>query len=320
MRSGHGHLAQNLRHHTALLSRRSRVIRPGPLGPYDRPVGDLPERVRLVIFDLDGVVYRGHEPIAGARELVAWLHAAGVAVRFATNNSMVTRAGYVERLGQMGIPTAIEEVVTSTSATVEHLRRHAPDVRSVLAIGADGMRTELGDAGLDVVMADAAAAERPGGPLGRRFDAVIVGLDPHVDYGRLSAAMSAVAAGARLIATNADARYPTAVGFLPGAGSILAALVTATGATPEIVGKPAPAMFTATIEASAIAASEAVVVGDNPDADVVGAHRAGCAAILVLTGVADASAAAALEGERLPEAIADGPDEVRALLAARISG
>jgi 4-nitrophenyl phosphatase len=283
-------------------------------------VGDLPERVRLVIFDLDGVVYRGHEPIAGARELVAWLHAAGVAVRFATNNSMVTRAGYVERLGQMGIPTAIEEVVTSTSATVEHLRRHAPDVRSVLAIGADGMRTELGDAGLDVVMADAAAAERPGGPLGRRFDAVIVGLDPHVDYGRLSAAMSAVAAGARLIATNADARYPTAVGFLPGAGSILAALVTATGATPEIVGKPAPAMFTATIEASAIAASEAVVVGDNPDADVVGAHRAGCAAILVLTGVADASAAAALEGERLPEAIADGPDEVRALLAARISG
>jgi 4-nitrophenyl phosphatase len=290
------------------------------LGPYDRPVGDLPERVRLVIFDLDGVVYRGHEPIAGARELVAWLHAAGVAVRFATNNSMVTRAGYVERLGQMGIPTAIEEVVTSTSATVEHLRRHAPDVRSVLAIGADGMRTELGDAGLDVVMADAAAAERPGGPLGRRFDAVIVGLDPHVDYGRLSAAMSAVAAGARLIATNADARYPTAVGFLPGAGSILAALVTATGATPEIVGKPAPAMFTATIEASAIAASEAVVVGDNPDADVVGAHRAGCAAILELTGVADASTAAALEGERRPEAIADGPDEVRALLAARISG
>jgi 4-nitrophenyl phosphatase len=290
------------------------------LGPYDRPVGDLPERVRLVIFDLDGVVYRGHEPIAGARELVAWLHAAGVAVRFATNNSMVTRAGYVERLGQMGIPTAIEEVVTSTSATVEHLRRHAPDVRSVLAIGADGMRTELGDAGLDVVMADAAAAERPGGPLGRRFDAVIVGLDPHVDYGRLSAAMSAVAAGARLIATNADARYPTAVGFLPGAGSILAALVTATGATPEIVGKPAPAMFTATIEASGIAASEAVVVGDNPEADVVGAHRAGCAAILVLTGVADASAAGALEGERRPEAIADGPDEVRALLAARISG
>jgi HAD superfamily hydrolase (TIGR01450 family) len=283
-------------------------------------MGDLPDRVRLVIFDLDGVVYRGHDPIPGARELVAWLHAAGVAVRFATNNSMVTRAGYVERLGDMGIPTAVDEVVTSTSATVEHLRRHAPDVRSALAIGADGMRTELREAGLDVVMADEAAAEHPGGPLDRRFDAVIVGLDPHVDYRRLSAAMSAVAGGARLIATNADARYPTAAGFLPGAGSILAALVTATGVTPEVIGKPAPAMFSATIDASGLAASETVVVGDNPDADVVGAHRAGSAAILVLTGVADASAAAALEGDRRPEAIAEGPDEVRALLAARISG
>jgi 4-nitrophenyl phosphatase len=282
-------------------------------------MGDLPASVRLVIFDLDGVVYRGNEPIPGARELVGWLHAKRVAVRFATNNSMVTRAGYVERLGAMGIPTSEEEIVTSTSATVEHLRRHAPEIRSVLAIGADGMRQELADAGLDVVMADAVASGHPGGPLPHGFDAVIVGLDPSVDYARLSAAMSAVAAGARLIATNADARYPTPAGFLPGAGSIVAALATATATTPDVIGKPAPAMFSATIEASGVPASETVVVGDNPDADIVGAHRAGCAAILVLTGVADGPAAAALEGERRPEAVAEDPDGVRALLAPRVS-
>ena len=178
------------------------------------------------------------------------------------------------------------------------------------------MRRELADAGLEVVMADAIASEHPGGPLPRRFDAVIVGLDPNVDYARLSTAMSAVADGARLIATNADARYPTPAGFLPGAGSIVAALATATATTPEVIGKPAPAMFSATIEASGVPASETVVVGDNPDADIVGAHRAGCAAILVLTGVTDAPAAAALEGEGRPEAIADGPDGVRALLPA----
>jgi 4-nitrophenyl phosphatase len=282
-------------------------------------MGDLPASVRLVIFDLDGVVYRGNEPIPGARELVGWLHAKRVAVRFATNNSMVTRAGYVERLGAMGIPTSEEEIVTSTSATVEHLRRHAPEIRSVLAIGADGMRQELADAGLDVVMADAVASGHPGGPLPHGFDAVIVGLDPSVDYARLSAAMSAVAAGARLIATNADARYPTPAGFLPGAGSIVAALATATATTPDVIGKPAPAMFSATIEASNVPASETVVVGDNPDADIVGAHRAGCAAILVLTGVADGPAAAVLEGERRPEAVAEDPDGVRALLAPRVS-
>src|SRR5688572_12230652 len=147
VRSGHGHLAQNLRHHTSSTIAPSRVRRTAtPVS--SRGMSSLPERVRLVIFDLDGVIYRGLEPIDGARELVAGLHAAGVAVRFATNNSMVAREGYVTRLEGMGIATTVEEIVTSTSATVEHLRRHAPDVRSVLAIGANGMEAELRDAGL----------------------------------------------------------------------------------------------------------------------------------------------------------------------------
>jgi HAD superfamily hydrolase (TIGR01450 family) len=282
-------------------------------------MAELPSRVRLVIFDLDGVIYRGTDLIPGADKLVAWLHAKGVAVRFATNNSMVTRAGYVDRLAGMGIRTTADEIVTSTSATVEHLRRHAPDVRSVLAIGADGMHRELADAGLDVEMVDGLAAHQPGGPLARRYDAVIVGLDPKVDYQRLAAAMSAVGDGSRLIATNADARYPTPTGFLPGAGSIVAALATATGTTPEVIGKPAPAMFSATIEASGVPPGEVVVVGDNPEADVAGAHRAGCAAILVLTGVADAARASELEGERRPEAVAADPATVRALLEPRVS-
>jgi 4-nitrophenyl phosphatase len=274
-----------------------------------------PDPVSLVIFDLDGVIYRGHEPIGGARELVDELHRASVVVRFATNNSMVARAGYVERLASMGIATAVDEIVTSTSATVEYLRRHAPEVRSVLGVGADGMRTELREAGFDVLMADdASLADHNGGRLPRDFDAVVVGLDPHVDYRRLAVAMRAVGDGARAIATNADTRYPTAVGFLPGAGSIVAALETATGVKADVIGKPSPAMFEAILEAAGVAASEAVVVGDNPDADIVGARRAGCRSILVLTGVADAEMAASLEGERRPDAVAADPSEVSALL------
>ena len=280
----------------------------------------LPDRIRLVIFDLDGVIYRGLEPIDGARELVAALHEARVAVRFATNNSMVAREGYVQRLRQMGIPTAVDEIVTSTSATIEHLHRHAPGVRSVLAIGADGMEAELRAAGLSVVMAgDPSMADHAGGPLEGTFDAVIVGLDPHLDYRRLAVGMRALLDGARFIATNADTRYPTAVGFLPGAGSIVAALATASGVTPEVIGKPSPAMFDAILEASGVSPLEAVVIGDNPDADVVGAHRAGCAAILVLTGVADAAVAATLDGERRPDAIASDPAAVLALLEPRLS-
>jgi HAD superfamily hydrolase (TIGR01450 family) len=279
----------------------------------------LPALVRLVIFDLDGVVYRGLEPIPGSADLAAWLHAAGVGVRFATNNSTVTRAGYVERLAEMGIPTNAEEIVTSTSATIEHLRRHAPGVRSVLGIGADGMRDELAGAGFDVTMAsDLPAPARPGERMAG-FDAVIVGLDPRLDYRGLAAAMAAVAGGARLIATNADARYPTEAGFLPGAGATVAALATATGVTPEVIGKPSPAMFTSILESTGVTGDGCVVIGDNPDADVVGARRAGCASILVLTGVTDDAAAEALSGERAPDAVAADPAEVRALLEDRIS-
>ncbi len=282
------------------------------------PMAQLPDRVRLVIFDLDGVIYRGSEPVPGASELVAWLHAEKITVRFATNNSMVARAGYVDRLRAMDIGVTADEVVTSTSATIEHLRRHAADVRRVLAIGADGMRAELTEAGLEVVMAgDVSGNEVSGAPI-EGFDAVIVGLDPHVDYTRLAVAMSAVAGGARLVATNADARYPTAVGFAPGAGAIVSALATATGVSPEVIGKPSPAMFEAILEASGIPADACVVVGDNPDADVAGAHRAGCAAILVLTGVADRGLAERLERELAPDAIADGPADVRRLLESRI--
>jgi ribonucleotide monophosphatase NagD (HAD superfamily) len=93
----------------------------------------------------------------------------------------------------------------------------------------------------------------------------------------------------------------------------------ATGETPEVIGKPEPAMFRAILEASEVAAENAVVVGDNPDADIVGAHRAGCAAILVLTGVADTAVAGQLVGDRAPDAVAVGPDEVRALLEPIVS-
>lgn len=280
---------------------------------------DLPERVRLVIFDLDGVVYRGAEAIGGAAELVTWLHRRGVAVRFATNNSMVAREGYVERLRLMGIETAVEEIVTSSSATIEHLRRHAPEVRRVMAIGAEGLRDELGGAGFDTTLAGNVSAADPGGALSESYDALIVGLDPSFDYARLASGMSAVVGGARLIATNADARYPTPTGFLPGAGSIVASLEVATGVAAEVIGKPEPAMFRAIIEASGIPAAQTVVVGDNPESDIVGARRAGCASILVLTGVADAAVVAALADEATPHAVAADPAAVRALLEPLVS-
>lgn len=280
----------------------------------------LPDRPRLAIFDLDGVVYRGETPVPGAVELIRRLHAAGVLVRFATNNSMVERAGYAARLRSMGISTSIDEIVTSTSATVEHLHRAAPDVRRVLAVGAAGLVAELRGGGFGVTpAADAAAAGYAGGPLPDAYDAVIVGLDPDVDYRRIGVAAGAVRAGARFVATNADPAYPTPVGLLPGAGSIVAAIATAAGVQPEVIGKPQPAMFEAILDAAWVPAHEAVVIGDSPDADVVAANRAGIASVLVLTGVTDGTLVERLSGERRPSAVAADPAEVASLLGERLS-
>jgi HAD superfamily hydrolase (TIGR01450 family) len=276
--------------------------------------------LRLVIFDLDGVIYRGRQPVPGAVSLVAALRERGLLIRFATNNSMATRAMYVPRLVEMGIPAEMNEIVTSTSATIDHLRAHLPQVRTVLTVGAPGMLEEIQAAGFEAsAAADAVDAEYDGGPLSISYDAVVAGLDPSFDFRRMAAATTAIRSGARFIATNADLRYPTPLGFLPGAGSIVAALRAAGGQEPLVIGKPEPGIFTAILERAGVEASEAVAIGDNPDADVVAAHRAGIGSILVLTGVADAALAATLTGERRPDHVADDPRGVAALLGVAVS-
>jgi 4-nitrophenyl phosphatase len=274
-----------------------------------------PFGVRLVIFDLDGVVYRGAEPVPGVADAIATLEEAGIATRFATNNSTVDRDAYVTRLAEMGIRTRRDAVVTSTSATIEHIRIHAPHLRRVLAIGEAGLFDELRAAGFAVTAADdAVPADYDGGPLAATYDAVVVGLDRALDYRAIAAAATAIREGAAFIATNADERYPTASGFLPGAGSAVAALQVASGSAALVVGKPEPGMFTAIIAAAGLEADEALVVGDNPAADIVAARRAGIASVLVLTGVADAAMADALDGERRPDHVVASAAELPGLV------
>jgi 4-nitrophenyl phosphatase len=265
-----------------------------------------------VIFDLDGVVYRGREAVPGAARLIDRLRAGGVLVRYATNNSMASREVYVDRLGQLGITAAAAEIVTSTSATIGYLRRHLPEVRSILAAGSPAMMAELRGAGFAVTAAEAAIGPHyQGEPLRERYDAVVTGLDQAYDYARIAAAATAIREGARFIATNADLRYPTPDGFLPGAGSLVAAIrAAAGGVAPLVIGKPGPTMFAEILEEADVAPEDAVVIGDNPDADVVAARRAEIFVVLVLTGVADAATAARLTGDRRPDLVVDGPGDL----------
>ncbi len=275
----------------------------------------LPLGVRLVIFDIDGVVCRGAEPVPGVADAIAVIEGSGIATRFATNNSTADRDMYVARLAEMGIRTRRDAVVTSTSATIEHLARHAPRVRSLLAIGEAGLLDELRAARFAVTAArEAVPPDYAGESLEASYDAVVVGLDRALDYRAIAAATTAIRQGAAFIATNADDRYPTARGFLPGAGAAVAALAVASGVVPLVIGKPEPEMFRSILAAARMTANEALVVGDNPAADIVAARRAGIASLLVLTGVADAAAAAGLDGERRPDHVTASAADLPGLL------
>ncbi|MEO7665126.1 MAG: hypothetical protein ABIV26_08345, partial [Candidatus Limnocylindrales bacterium] len=168
----------------------------------------------LLLVDLDGVVYRGADPVPGIAALLTERVAAGDDVVYVTNNSMHYRADYVTRLAAMGAPVSADRVVSAPRATALYLLKHEPDVRRVLTVGAAGLDRELRDVGLDVVsatyVADRMAKEGlDGWAAAGHPQAVVAGLDPQLTYLRIAAAADCIRAGARFIATNRDANYPT---------------------------------------------------------------------------------------------------------------
>ena len=264
----------------------------------------------LLLVDLDGVVYRGSEPIPGIAELLTRRVAAGDDVVYVTNNSMWYRADYVERLARMGAPVSADRVVSSPRATALYLREIEPDLERVLALGADGLRRELDDAGFQVVMAGEAADRVVREGIDRfeasgRPQAVVVGLDPELSWERLAVAASSIRAGARFLATNRDPIYPTERGLMPGSGAVVAAVEAACGVTPLSIGKPAPLLLE---EAARVVGSEprdAVMIGDGILTDLRAARAVGARCVLMLTGVSTRAEVEALQGSAAPDAIAE---------------
>jgi glycerol 3-phosphatase-2 len=238
-----------------------------------RTAAALADRYDALLVDLDGVVYRGDQAIPAAVETLPEVRRRGPRVLFLTNNSARTPGQVAEKLRGLGIAAEPEDVLTSAVATAALLRREGSEGLTAFVIGERGIREALEQAGIRLL---------DGEP--ERADLVVVGWDRSVDYAKLRAASLLVQRGARLIATNADRSYPAPDGLWPGAGAILAAITTATGADPLIVGKPARPLFEAAAEASG--ATNPLMVGDRLDTDVGGAASMGWDSLLVLSGAA----------------------------------
>jgi 4-nitrophenyl phosphatase len=230
---------------------------------------------RVVLCDLDGVVWLAHRPIAGSVEAIAQLRQAGVRVLFVTNNSFSTLADQYRALGAIGIP-AEGDVVTSAMSAVTAIQASW----RVLVCGGQGLIEEVRTSGAETVV----AYEKR--PISGNFDAVVVGFHREFDFQVLADALTAVRGGALLIGSNYDPTYPTPDGPIPGGGSIVAAIEKATGVTALITGKPcAPMAGLVRDMCPGIDVADMVMVGDRDDTDGAFARTLGCRFALVLSGV-----------------------------------
>lgn len=180
----------------------------------------------VLVVDLDGVIWKGQEPIPGSAKAVERLKEAGRRVVFLTNNSAPTEQENLDKLASFGVSAGQGDVISSAQAAASLVARG----ERVLSCAGPGVGEALSAAGAEVVEADPRLA------LG--LDAVVVGWHRNFDFDRLTAAMRAVNSGARLIGTNEDPTYPVADGLLPGGGALIAAVERASGATATIAGKP----------------------------------------------------------------------------------
>jgi 4-nitrophenyl phosphatase len=228
-----------------------------------------------LISDMDGVLYRGDTVLPGVHELFEWLNERGIPYVLATNNSSRTRAEYVSKLAQMGIPGVPENaVVTSAVATADYMRQRYPAGTRVYVLGMLGIREALTEAGFDL---DAGSGEP--------VEVVVSGIDLNLTYDKLKQAALYIRAGADFIGTNGDVTLPNADGMIPGAGSLLAALQAATGRAPTIIGKPHAPMFEASLHTLGLPAENVLMLGDRLDTDILGAKRLNIHTALLFTGV-----------------------------------
>ena len=266
------------------------------------------DQIRVVILDLDGVIYRGHTAIPGAAETAQWLRDRDYQTYFFTNNSTRTRDSYVELLRGYGLETDPDHIVTSASLTVRYFVDNELIPANVLIVGEGGLADELRGAGLRVF-------RRPGK---QKIDYVVVGMDRRFTYHKLHLAQQAIRAGAEFIATNRDATYPVEGNVIPGGGSVVAAVATAAEREPILIGKPAARAGELIVHQAGVAPEEALMVGDRLETDIEMGRRAGLLTCLVLTGISTAEEARALSPRHRPHwiipTIATLPDLLRSKL------
>ena len=246
----------------------------------DENLRDRLRKIRHVALDMDGTIYKGGSLFEFTNPFLSQLTQLGIGYSFLTNNSSKSTVDYVRHLGKIGISAGVEQVYTSTQASIEYLRETLPSVQRLFLLGTASMSAEVEAAGF--TMTAESAADEP--------DAVLVGFDAALIYSRLCRAAYWIARGKPFLATHPDRICPTdEPTVLVDCGAICAALREATGREPDAVfGKPDPRMLRGLLSIHDLNPEKLAMIGDRLYTDLEMARRAGAFGVLVLTGEATA--------------------------------
>jgi HAD superfamily hydrolase (TIGR01450 family) len=242
-----------------------------------RPLIDELKDIKLAIFDLDGVVYRGEELIRNVDTIINELKEHNIKIVYNSNNSTATRQTYVDRLKKFNIECEVSDFYTSASITSAEITKIIKNAK-IFVIGEIGLKSELKAFGHTVIEEVSNFND---------IDFVIVGLDREFNYQKLATAQKCILEGkAKFYATNADSTLPVARGLKPGAGVMVNALITCTSKEPvRIFGKPEPFGINLILDDNEIPINKACIFGDRLNTDILAGNRAGIKTIAVLTGV-----------------------------------
>jgi len=228
------------------------------------------DKYKAICLDLDGTVYRGTEPISEAVSFIGNMQQNGIDPYFITNNSSMTRVQLREKLASFGIIADSDRIMTSAIAAAKYCKENYSGA-SVMMIGEKGLEEALASEGIAIT------ATNP--------DVVILGIDRSITYAKLADACLALRGGAHFIATNSDKAFPTERGLVPGNGSFVTLMESATGVLPLFVGKPEPHMLEFIQVENGFRKEEMVMIGDNYDTDIQAGIRFGIDTIHVAGGV-----------------------------------
>lgn len=222
------------------------------------------------LIDLDGTIYLGSTPIEAGKRFVEKLQQKEIPFLFVTNNTTKTPENVRLNLAEkFDIHVLAETVYTATLATVDYMIDTNLG-KKVYIIGESGLKDGILEAGFEL------DEENP--------DYVVVGLDTQINYEKLTKATLAIRKGAHFIGTNPDKNLPTDKGFIPGAGSFIAFLETATKIKATIIGKPESIIMNGALKRLKLAKEEVIMVGDNYETDIKAGINNDVDTLLVLTG------------------------------------